>query len=162
MCVGSIAKPRFSVIEKSRIGKGTVIRDHVNLYGCTIGKGCKIESFVYIEEGVVVGDRCKIKPHVFVPTGVRIGNRVFIGPGVIFTNDMYPTVSDDWRLYRTVLEDDVSIGAGATVIPGVRIGKGAMIGAGSVVTHDVAAGALVYGNPARRAGRVRQRRSSGL
>jgi maltose O-acetyltransferase len=31
----------------------------------------------------------------------------------------------------------------------VTIGDGAVVGAGSVVTRDVAAGAIVMGNPAR-------------
>ena len=48
-----------------------------------------------------------------------------------------------------VVEDDVVIGANAVIIEGVRIGKGAVVGAGSVVIHDVPAGAVVVGNPAK-------------
>jgi len=123
--------------------------DQVNLYKCKISRNCKIDAFVYIEEGVEIGDECKIRPFVFIPTGVKIGNRVFIGPGVIFTNDKYPKVKGDWELKRTIVEDDVSIGAGAVILPGVRIGKGAIIGAGAVVTKDVPPNAVVVGNPAR-------------
>jgi len=47
------------------------------------------------------------------------------------------------------IEDDVWIGIGALILKGVHIGAGARIAAGSVVTHDVPAGALVAGNPAR-------------
>ena len=142
-------KPRFSLIKNVKIGKGTVIKDHVNLYGCSIGKKCKIESFVYIEEGVRIGDYCKVKAHTFIPTGVTIGNQVFIGPGVIFTNDMYPTVKDDFKLFKTEIENNVSIGGGVVIVPGIKIGKGAMIGAGSVVTKNIPSNVLAYGNPAR-------------
>lgn len=45
--------------------------------------------------------------------------------------------------------DDVSIGAHAVIIGRVSIGQGARIGAGAVVVNDVAAGAVVAGNPAR-------------
>jgi len=45
---------------------------------------------------------------------------------------------------------NVWIGAGALILPGVSIGDDAIVGAGSVVTRDVAAGATVVGNPARR------------
>ncbi|MEK1870050.1 MAG: DapH/DapD/GlmU-related protein, partial [Ensifer adhaerens] len=49
---------------------------------------------------------------------------------------------------------DVWIGGGAIILGGVTIGDGAIVGAGSVVTKDVAAGAVVAGNPARPLRRV--------
>jgi len=148
-------EPRFSIIKNAKIGKGTKIRDHVNLYGCKIGSNCKIESFVYIEEGVVIGDNCKIKPHVFIPTGVKIGNNVLVGPGVVFTNDKYATVKDGWKLYHSTVGDWATIGAGSVIVPGVKIGSHAMIGAGAVVTKDIPANSLAYGNPARVMGKVK-------
>ena len=48
-----------------------------------------------------------------------------------------------------VIGDDVWIGSKATITRGVHIGQGAIVGANSVVTHDVAAGTIVGGNPAR-------------
>ena len=140
---------RFSVITDAEIGAGTIVRDHVNMYRCKIGRNCKIESFVYIEEGVTVGDNCKIKPHVFIPTGVTVEEAVFIGPNVTFTNDKYPRAKGDWKLLKTVVGRGASIGANSVILPGIRIGKNARIGAGSVVTTDVPDGATVLGNPAR-------------
>ena len=139
---------RFSIIVDAEIGEGTVVRDHVNLYKCKIGKNCKIESFVYIEEGVTVGSSCKIKPHVYIPTGVVIEDEVFIGPNVTFTNDKYPHVSGDWKLLKTTVCRGASIGAHSVILPGVRVGKNALVGAGSVVVKDVPDGAVVYGKPA--------------
>jgi acetyltransferase-like isoleucine patch superfamily enzyme len=48
-----------------------------------------------------------------------------------------------------VIEDDVWIGIGSIILKGVHIGRAARVNAGSVVTHDVAAGEIVTGNPAR-------------
>jgi UDP-2-acetamido-3-amino-2,3-dideoxy-glucuronate N-acetyltransferase len=141
--------PQFSVIQKTRIGQNSRIYDLVNLYGCKIGKNTKIDSYVYIEEGVKIGDNCKIRPFVFIPTGVTIENNVFIGPNVTFTNDKYPRSHGDWTLVKTRVKRDASIGAGTTIIPGVTIGRNALIGAGSTVTKNVPDHAIAVGSPAR-------------
>ncbi|MHA1277364.1 MAG: acyltransferase [Candidatus Helarchaeota archaeon] len=111
-----------------------------------IGKDTKIHSFCYIEGDVIIGDNCNLRPYVYICDGVRIGNNVFIGMGTIFTNDKHPP-SDN--IEETMVEDDVSIGAGAIILPGLTIGKGSVIGAGAVVTRDVKPNTIVYGNPAR-------------
>ena len=46
------------------------------------------------------------------------------------------------------IEDNVWIGANATILPGVTIGTMSVVAAGAVVTKDVPAGVLVAGNPA--------------
>jgi acetyltransferase-like isoleucine patch superfamily enzyme len=48
-----------------------------------------------------------------------------------------------------VIGRGVWIGRGAAVLAGVRIGDGAVVAANAVVTHDVPAGAVVGGVPAR-------------
>ncbi len=140
--------PKYSIIIKAQVGEGTVIHDHVNLYKCRIGKNCKIDSFVYIEEYVVIGDNCKIRPFVFIPTGVTIEDNVFVSSGVAFTNDKYPKVKGDWTLLKTCIKSGASLGANCVILPGVTVGKQALVGAGAVVTSDVADGAIVIGNPA--------------
>jgi acetyltransferase-like isoleucine patch superfamily enzyme len=141
--------PKYSVIEDAEIGEGTILHDHVNLYKCRIGRRCKIDSFVYIEEGVVVGDDCKIRPFVFIPTGVTIEDNVFIGPNVTFTNDRYPKVHGEWKLLETKVKQGAAIGANSVVLPGVTIGENALVGAGCVVSKDVPDNAVVVGIPAK-------------
>ena len=48
-----------------------------------------------------------------------------------------------------IIDDDVWIGFGATIMSGVHIGQGAVIAAGSVVTKDVPPVAVAAGNPVR-------------
>jgi putative colanic acid biosynthesis acetyltransferase WcaB len=48
-----------------------------------------------------------------------------------------------------VLGDGVDVGANAVILGEITIGDQAVIGAGSVVVKNVAAGAVVAGNPAR-------------
>jgi UDP-2-acetamido-3-amino-2,3-dideoxy-glucuronate N-acetyltransferase len=135
----------------------------VNLYGCCIGDGCKIASFVEIQRGAVLGRNVKVEAFAFIPTGVRIEDGAFIGPHVCFTNDRYPRAvsengekleSSDWEVVPTLVKRGAAIGANATVVCGVTIGEGAMVGAGSTVTKDVPAAALVVGTPARVVNRV--------
>jgi UDP-2-acetamido-3-amino-2,3-dideoxy-glucuronate N-acetyltransferase len=141
--------PKYSIIKNVEIGEGSIIHDQANLYNCRIGKNCKIDSFVYMEEGVVVGDNCKIRPFVFIPTGVIIEDNVFVGPNVTFTNDKHPKAHGDWKLVGTTVKQGAAIGANSVVLPGVVIGENSLVGAGCVVTEDVPRNAIVVGNPAK-------------
>src|SRR2546430_15101048 len=143
---------KYSIINNAKIGRNARIYDQVNLYGCEIGKNTKIDSYVYIEEGVKVGDNCKIRPFVFIPTGVVIEDNVFIAPNVTFTNDKHPRAHGEWTRLNTTAKKNASIGAGSTINPGVQIGENALIGAGSVATKNVPDNAIAVGIPARVAG----------
>ncbi|MEY3252174.1 MAG: hypothetical protein RL227_1147 [Pseudomonadota bacterium] len=135
----------------------------VNLYGCRIGEGSRIGTFVEIQRGATVGARCKVSSHSFICEGVRIDDEVFIGHGVMFTNDKRPraTAGDgrlqteaDWQLLPIHVKQGASIGSHATVLGGVTIGAHALVGAGAVVTRDVPDHAVVAGVPARVVGRT--------
>ena len=140
------------------LGNEVVIRDFVNLYGCTIGDGSQIGTFVEIQRGAIVGRNCKISSHSFLCEGVTLEDGVFIGHGVMFTNDRLPrAVNDDgtlqrasdWTCVPTMGREGASVGSNAVILPGVTIGRKALIGAGAVVTKDVPDGSVVAGNPAR-------------
>jgi UDP-2-acetamido-3-amino-2,3-dideoxy-glucuronate N-acetyltransferase len=136
--------------------------DLVNLYGCEIGEGTKIAAFVEIQKNAKIGARCKISSHSFICEGVEIEDECFIGHHVCFTNDRYPRATADtgtlqteadWKVIPTRVCRGASIGSGAVILCGITIGPGALIGAGAVVTHDVSAGAVVAGVPARQMAR---------
>ena len=151
-------------------GDGVVVHPFVNLYGCRIGDGTRVGTFVEIQRGAVIGARCKIQSHTFICDGVTIGDEVFVGHGVLFVNDKRPRATTDgggmqseadWEVLPVVVERGASLGSGAVVLGGVTIGSGAMVGAGAVVTRDVAPGETVAGVPARARWRSRAR-SSGV
>ncbi len=148
----------YRLLDQVELGAGVVVHSFTNLYGCRVGAGTRIGTFVEVQRGAEIGAACKIQSHTFVCDGVRIEDEVFIGHGVTFVNDKRPRATDgsgslqteaDWELLATVVERGASIGSGATILGGVRIGTGAVVGAGAVVSRDVAAGETVAGNPAR-------------
>lgn len=112
-----------------KIGDGTTIGSHCDIGG-TIGKNCKLQSYVFVPPEVTIGDNC------------------FIGPAVVFLNDKYPP-SNRINWLKTTVCNGARIGAGCIIMPGVVMGENALIGAGSLVTKDVPAGELWYGSPAK-------------
>jgi UDP-2-acetamido-3-amino-2,3-dideoxy-glucuronate N-acetyltransferase len=148
----------FRCIEDVRFGDDVLVYSFANLYGCSIGSGSRIGTFVEIGAGATVGERCKIQSHTYICDGVDIRDEAFIGHGVVFVNDKYPRstnddgsvqTTDDWEMLRTEVCARATVGSGATILGGVTIGEGAIVGAGAVVTKDVEPGATVVGNPAR-------------
>src|SRR6185436_3475121 len=151
------------------IGDGGVIRSHTVIYaGNVIGRAFQTGNKVNIRESnrignnVSIGTLSVIEHHVDIADNVRIHTQVFIpefstleegcwiGPNVVFTNAKYPLspgVKD--ALAGPVIRRGAKIGANVTLLPGVVIGENALVGAGSVVVHDVPAGSVVVGNPAR-------------
>jgi UDP-2-acetamido-3-amino-2,3-dideoxy-glucuronate N-acetyltransferase len=116
-----------------------------------MGDGCVIGSNCYVGHGSMLGHFCHLNHGVFLPNGSQLGDRVFLGPNVTCTDDKHPRVNNaDYCAQPPVIEDDVSIGAGATILPGIRLGKGCMVAAGAVVTRDVPPGETWAGVPARK------------
>ncbi len=84
---------------------------------------------------------------------IRIGDDVMIGPNVSILSASHPVDPEQRRICVTgkpiIIERNVWIAAGATVIGGVTVGENAVVAAGAVVTRDVPPNTLVGGNPAR-------------
>src|SRR5574340_186747 len=78
-----------------KLGKDVKIYAFVNLYGCDIGDGSKIGTFVEVQKGAHIGRNVKISSHSFICEGVTIEDEVFIGHGVMFINDKYPRATTE-------------------------------------------------------------------
>jgi UDP-2-acetamido-3-amino-2,3-dideoxy-glucuronate N-acetyltransferase len=137
------------------IGLGTKIWhfSHI-LGGSKIGSDCVIGQNVVIGPNVTIGNRCKIQNNVSLYDGVELADDVFCGPSCVFTNVVNPRseIVRKHEFLPTVVERGATIGANATIVCGHRLEAYCFIAAGAVVTHDVAAHALVLGNPARQVG----------
>ena len=85
---------------------------------------------------------------------IRIGQRCALGPACRLATVNHglihePGVGRGTVTKEIVLEDEVWLGAGVTVLQGCRIGTGSVIAAGAVVTKDVPAGVLAGGVPCK-------------
>lgn len=131
------------------------------LFGELVGRAmdagfCLIPPF-YTESGVHI----RVGRDVFVNQnctfydlgGIDIGDAVMIGPNVSLITSGHPIEPSRRRdgvvAKPIVIERNVWIAAGATVIGGVTIGENSVVAAGAVVTRDVPPDTLVAGNPAR-------------
>jgi serine O-acetyltransferase len=109
---------------------------HANrfLTGIEIHPGAKIGQGFFLDHGMgtVIGETAEIGENVTLYQGITLG-----GTGK-HAGKRHPT-----------LEDNVVVGANATVLGPVRIGRNARIGAGSVVVKDVPPDSTVVGVPGR-------------
>lgn len=138
-------------VKTENIGENTNIWQFCVVFaGAQIGSNCNICAHVLIENDVKIGDNVTVKSGVQLWDGVTLEDGVFVGPNVTFTNDLFPRSKVyPEKFERTLIKKGASIGANSTIVAGITVGENAMIGAGSVVTHDVPAGEVWYGNPAR-------------
>jgi UDP-3-O-[3-hydroxymyristoyl] glucosamine N-acyltransferase len=120
--------PGVRVEARAVVGEGAQIKD-----GTRIGAGSVIGA------GVTIGGHCEIYPNVTIYPGTTVGDRVLIHAGAVLGSDGFGYVRDGKtghyekfpQVGRLVIEDDVEIGANATVDRGAleetRIRRGAKI-----------------------------------
>jgi lipopolysaccharide O-acetyltransferase len=107
------------------------------------GKNCQVNDYVHIAamESIVFGDNVLIASKVFITDhnhGDFYGN-----PEISLAPALRTEVSSP-----VIIESNVWLGEGVSVLPGVTIGESSVVGAGSVVTRDVPAFSLAVGSPA--------------
>jgi acetyltransferase-like isoleucine patch superfamily enzyme len=110
------------------------------------------------ESKIQFGDFLSIGPFCFFASRstLQIGSNVAIAAGTHllagghqFDDPDLPVIKQQRTSVGIIIEDNVWIGAGVTILDGVRVGKNSIIGAGSVVIKDVPDWSTVLGNPAR-------------
>ena len=103
---------------------------------------------IFIGKSVFINSGCTFQDQgqIHIKNNVLIGHNVTM---VTLNHDSNPQKRGDIYLKPIVVNDNVWIGSGATILPGVEIGKGSIVAAGAVVTKDVPDNVVVGGNPAR-------------
>jgi UDP-3-O-[3-hydroxymyristoyl] glucosamine N-acyltransferase len=114
--------PSAVVAPSATLGAGTWVGPHVVVgERVTIGRAAVLHPSVTIYDDVAIGDEFTAHAGVVVREGVRIGNRVILHAGVVIGTDGFgylPLPDGNRRIPQVgtvVLEDEVEIGANATV-----------------------------------------------
>lgn len=126
----------------------------------SVGENVSVYPDVYLlnVEKLVVGNNVSIHPMSYIDCigGVVIGSEVSIAEGssVIsfdhkFDSLVTPIKEQGIKTKPIQIENDVWIGAKASILGGVKIGRGVIVAAGSVVTKSVDDYSIVAGVPAR-------------
>lgn len=109
--------------------------------GARVGASCTIGA-CSIVDGSRIGAMARIGHGAQVHPGVVAGDDLFLGPGAIICNDRWPWMDPadfdlagliEGRKLAVIIEDGVTIGAGAVILPGARLQKGCVVAAGAVV-----------------------------
>ena len=127
-----IADNTWIAPDANLIGK-VVIEDLASVwFGCTL-RGDNEE--IRVGAGSNVQENCVMHTDMGYP--------LVIGPGC--------TIGHKAMLHGCILEENVLIGMGATVLNGARIGRNSLIGAGALSTEgkEIPEGSLVMGAPGR-------------
>jgi len=140
--IGSHCKILAAVIEKA------VVEDNVSM-----GPFAHLRKGAHLMKGVHMGNFGEVKDSTLHP-GVKMGHFSYIGNADIGddTNIGAGTITcnfDGVHKNPTVIGKNVFIGSDTMLVAPLNIGENARTGAGSVVTHDVPAGEVVVGVPAR-------------
>ena len=122
--------------------------------------GGSIQTTFAIQKGAFlqIGDRCGISNSVFCSrTGITLEDEVFIGGGCsLYDNDFHHLLAEDRFSNHgpvpsapILIRKRAWIGGHCIILKGVEIGEESVIGAGSVVTHNIPAGVIAAGVPAK-------------
>jgi UDP-3-O-[3-hydroxymyristoyl] glucosamine N-acyltransferase len=124
--------------------------------GADVAPSASVGAGVVIRAGAVIGPSSRIEPNAVIYGGSRLGARVVVGAGAVIGRPGFGwTASPAGEIVRVpqlggvVIEDDVEIGALATIDAGTlrptRIGRGAKLDAHVHVGHNgvVGAGAII-------------------
>jgi acetyltransferase-like isoleucine patch superfamily enzyme len=168
---GIEAGVRIAYASNIRLGQGVYLDQGVYLHALPGGISIGDETFLMHHTmlhvfnfrnlpraGITIGRNCFIGEYNVMrgQGGIQIGNDVYTGPMVqiVAVNHVYadpdrPIRQQGVTAQGIVIEDDVWIGAGVTVVDGVTIGRGSVIGAGAVVTGDIPPYSIAVGTPAK-------------
>lgn len=171
----TILQPNTFLRGDTVIGENCVIGPNTIITNCQVGNHCVILAVVMekaiVEDGVDMGPFARLRKGAHLGPGVHMGNfgevkDSYLGAGTKMGHFSYignATIGKDVNIgagtitcnydgekkHPTVIGDRVFIGSDTMLVAPLTIEADAKTGAGAVVTHNVAAGEVVVGVPAK-------------
>jgi bifunctional UDP-N-acetylglucosamine pyrophosphorylase/glucosamine-1-phosphate N-acetyltransferase len=171
----TILQPNTFLRGDTVIGENCVIGPNSIITDCQVGNHCVILAVVMekaiVEDGVDMGPFARLRKGAHLGPGVHMGNfgevkDSYLGEGTKMGHFSYignATIGKDVNIgagtitcnydgekkHLTIIGDRVFIGSDTMLVAPLTIEEDAKTGAGDVVTHDVAAGEVVVGVPAK-------------
>jgi len=149
---GSVISPHVVIYTNVFIGKETLIGDNASIReGCVIGDNCIISRCVTVNYNTIIGNKTKIMDNTHITGNMKIGDNVFISVLVSTTNDnnMGSRGYKEELVKGPIIENNVLIGASASILPNTLIGENCIIASGTIVTKNIEKNSLVMGMPGR-------------
>ncbi len=132
-------KRPFLSLRKNHMGKGSIIGKNVFMRNTRVGMYCYVgPNGCY--NNVETGNYCSLS--VDVQIGGMEHSYWEISTSTYLSDSCV-------RGGKTIIGNDVWIGASCIIRQGITIGNGAVVGANSFVNKDVPPYAIVFGNPAK-------------
>lgn len=142
-----------TISKNTIIEKGVVVESGVHLNAKLVGKYTYINKNCLIDKSTLrIGRFCSIAYDVRIGLGkhpidwVSTHSFVYKAKYGFVGSDF---ISEAEGELKTIIGNDVWIGANSTILAGVKVGNGAIIGAHSLVTKDVEPYSIVLGVPAK-------------
>jgi acetyltransferase EpsM len=120
----TVVHPKAAVSSDARIGAGAFIASCA-----TVQPECQIGRFASLRAGAMLGHHCHVEDHAYV------------GPNAVMCG-------------RSLLLFGAHLGPGAVLLDAKIMGRYSLAGIGAAVTKNVREREIVFGNPAKRVGKI--------
>ncbi|WP_421813328.1 acyltransferase [Flagellimonas sp.] len=128
----------------------------VRNYLSSCGKNLRVKKGAEISLKSTVGNHSELGTRCMIQSSVQIGDYVIMGPDVkiysrnhLFSSLEKPIKNQGKGYFKTIIGNDVWLGANVIITAGCRIGNHVVVAAGAVVTKDIPDYAVVGGVPAK-------------
>jgi sugar O-acyltransferase (sialic acid O-acetyltransferase NeuD family) len=140
--VVAIGSPQARIAITDRLSHAPVVWPALVHPDATIGSRVGVGAGSIIAAGARLSTNIVVGRHVHIDQNVTVGHDCSLGD--------YSRLNPQACISGSVVvEEQVLVGANATVLPGLRAGASSIIGAGAVVVRDIPSLTVVKGVPAR-------------